>query len=689
MSLFKPMPTVSIVIPIYKKTPEQIDRAIGSAREQEYHQLEKIVAVNDGSPNGDEVRAVVAKHSQEDKRVVLLDQHNMGVAHARNNGIASVTSTYICCLDADDALKPEFLKVCVAELEKDRSLGIVYTGLYATTPDGQEGMSQWPGEFNYDAQLRKQNQIPTACVFRREMWERLGGYKARYSPGGAGAEDAEFWLRAGAYGWGAKKATTAGLFLYSWKSGLVSGDKSYREPDWLAWHPWTKDKKHPFASVATPEKQAHPVRQYDEPQISVVIPVGNGHEELVKTALDSLEAQTFRNWEAVVIWGSDKEPELTAYPYARLLSSILPGDGAGQNRNFGATVARGDMLLFLDADDLLLPNALSRMLEAWSYYGMGIYTDYYGRAIIDKPEELAANLKDRIDHVDEHTGETVIKYRAEEYDCVKASEQPQHKPYLWNTICTLIPKQWHIDVGGFDTRMGSWEDVDYWWRMAWMGKCFKRLPERLMVYKFHTGHRRQDGIDNFRTLFEYIQEKKERITVMGCGCKETENQKQQQGAGFASSQMESNMQKKDDDYVLVKYMHPNRGKHGVRGGATREYYGYRSGGSTMLVHRQDIAAQPHLFIPIQTPPEVQVTIPQVQPEPPKPIIAEPEEEAVRDLDLQTLPGVTPSIARNMQLSGLVSEEIILRAGYDGLVAVSGIADTRAKMILEYLERDDS
>ena len=56
----------------------------------------------------------------------------------------------------------------------------------------------------------------------------------------------------------------------------------------------------------------------------------------------------------------------------------------------------------------------------------------------------------------------------------------------------------------------------------------------------------------------------------------------------------------DDDFVMVLYVHPNRGNHHVIGAKTKTKYGYRGGGSKFLVHREDIEAQPHLFEPIGT-----------------------------------------------------------------------------------------
>ena len=71
----------------------------------------------------------------------------------------------------------------------------------------------------------------------------------------------------------------------------------------------------------------------------------------------------------------------------------------------------------------------------------------------------------------------------------------------------------------------------------------------------------------------------------------------------------------DSLYVLVKYTHPNRGQHIVMGMATQTKYGYRGGGEIFLVHKQDIAAQPHLYEVIPNEP---TPIPQVAPVLPPP-----------------------------------------------------------------------
>ena len=235
-------PICTIVIPCYNYA-HTLERALNSVKSQTVTNIECIV-VDDGS--SDNPKEVFDKVVGSDIRFKFLHKDNSGVADSRNSGVFSGTGKYVCCLDADDALAPEFLYACISYLEKDPTISIVYTGLYFYTPDGKEGLSTWPGEFDYDLQLEGKNQIPTCNVSRRIVWERLGGQRQRYAPNGAGEEDAEMWLRSGAYGFRSKKVTDAGLFLYSWMSGRVSGNKQHRMVDYRVWHPWTNDKRPPF-----------------------------------------------------------------------------------------------------------------------------------------------------------------------------------------------------------------------------------------------------------------------------------------------------------------------------------------------------------------------------------------------------------------------------------------------------------
>lgn len=703
-------PTVGVVIPVYNKEIRYVERAIDSVKRQT-RRADRIIVVDDGSENGAEIEELC----KEKDGVEYIRQTNRGVAHARNRGISELDTKYVVPLDSDDAIAPDFLRMCVDALENDPTVYIAYTKLKWIQGE-REGISQWPGEYEFDKFLERKNQVPTCSVYRSEVWERLGGYRQRYAPTGAGAEDAEFYLRAGAHGYRGQLVTNKPLFIYTMGSGHTS-KPGYTEVDWLAWHtPWLEGK-HPFASRATPKNSiSHPVRQYDEPDISVIIPVGPDHEKYLWDALDSLEAQTFHRWEAIVVI-DDSRPEITegiaelqlAYPFARFVRtdpySYYRHRGPGHCRNLGAGYARAPLLLFLDADDWLHPEFMEEAINVWDETGYGVYTDYVGKAYVNDVNQLASNLRDNVINYDDDKGEATIRFKAKDYDCHKAIQQPAAGlPYIWCNITTLIPREWHDDIGGFDESMSSWEDVDYWWRMARAGRCFYRVSRPLMAYRFYTGTRREDGLRDNQRLLSYLTEKREQDVNMGCGCnKKTNPPTNQPPSGPMAALGEVNDTMNDEDLILVRYTHPNRGQHPVVGHATGRKYHYHAGGEKFLVHRDDVAAAPNLFQPVE---EVRarerVSHRQTAPAPPPPppgSNGEPEpasfderEQAVDEQTKEEIAGqealmdildelnLDKRAVQSLYTSGVTTVQDVIDLGEDGLRELKWIGDSRAHEI---------
>ncbi len=668
-------PLVTVVIPTYNYA-NKIQRAVNGVSTQTVSNYECIIVDDGSTDNTEEIVKELIKH---DKRFRYIKQDNAGVAVSRNRGIASGTAPYVCCLDADDTIEPMFLEVCLMAL-RNREYSIAYTSINLVLPDGTMRVSEWPADFDYELQLQRRNQVPTCCVFRRVMWERLGGYRSRYCPHGAGSEDAEFWLRAGAHGFNAIRATDAPLFIYSYMTGGVSGDKEYREIDWLGAHPWTNDMRHPFPSVAKPRKMSHPVHAYDFPVVSVIIPIGPNHRETVFDALDSLEAQSFRDWEAVVVddsgsnepWEFDGFPDpWRAYPYARLFKT-KGKMGAGFARNFGAKQAKGPLLLFLDADDTLTSDALEEMVITFGIEQKIIYSDYAGKAYMS--EEEANTDKSRILYYDGKLGLAVLRHNSSDFECEKAVVEPSKNLYIWNLISSLVPKAWHDEIGGFDEHMSAWEDWDYWIRMARAGKCFYHIRKPLVVYRFYTGTRRERGMQDFEYLIKYMHTKYKKVECMPCNCGSKSKVLREVVVTRKESTTMLKSQGTDSEFVLIYYDHPNRGQHKVVGYITKTNYGYRGGGERFYVNRQDIAAQPNIFKVI----DEHVSVPQ---QPIKAVPPPPEVSAEFSLDI--VPGITPSIRAQLNASGVHSVEELVGFGQENLLSLKGIGAKRAETIYNY------
>lgn len=123
---------------------------------------------------------------------------------------------------------------------------------------------------------------------------------------------------------------------------------------------------------------------FQQPQISIIVNCFNG-EKYVQEAIDSILAQTFQNWE-VIFWdnqSTDRSAEiLAAYRDPRIRyfrpdvhTNLAPARGLAVGK------ARGELLTFLDCDDIYLPENLAEKVEAmesrrWAFaYGGSIYVN--------------------------------------------------------------------------------------------------------------------------------------------------------------------------------------------------------------------------------------------------------------------------------------------------------------------------
>lgn len=108
----------------------------------------------------------------------------------------------------------------------------------------------------------------------------------------------------------------------------------------------------------------------NRPLISVIIPTYN-RSALIGETLDSVLAQTYENWECIVVddGSTDTTDELMEEYIAkdsRLRYYNRPANkpkGANACRNYGLELAKGDYINWFDSDDLMQPNFLIRKLE--------------------------------------------------------------------------------------------------------------------------------------------------------------------------------------------------------------------------------------------------------------------------------------------------------------------------------------
>jgi glycosyltransferase involved in cell wall biosynthesis len=125
--------------------------------------------------------------------VHLIRQQNLGVARARNAGLARAQTPYVLVLDADDRLAPGALSALRAPLDADPKLGFAYGRM--------RFFGDWQGELHfppYDPYaLLYRHTIGLSALARRVVFEHTGGFDPAFDQ----FEDWELWVNALAHGW--------------------------------------------------------------------------------------------------------------------------------------------------------------------------------------------------------------------------------------------------------------------------------------------------------------------------------------------------------------------------------------------------------------------------------------------------------------------------------------------------------
>jgi glycosyltransferase involved in cell wall biosynthesis len=177
---------VSIIIPCYNHG-KYLQETLESIEQFNKGISYEIVIVNDGStdPFTNEYLATLNKGKY---RVIF--QQNKGVCESRNVAIREAKGEYVLPVDADNKLSSSYLCKAVAILDSDPSISIVYCD--AVLIGDQSGVNR-AGAYNLQ-RLMLDNFIDNCSMYRKSMWEALGGYESNRLV--SGLEDWEFWLRA-------------------------------------------------------------------------------------------------------------------------------------------------------------------------------------------------------------------------------------------------------------------------------------------------------------------------------------------------------------------------------------------------------------------------------------------------------------------------------------------------------------
>lgn len=201
------------------------------------------------------------------------------------------------------------------------------------------------------------------------------------------------------------------------------------------------------------------------PKVSVVIPCYN-HGEFLQETLDSLQLQTYSDFEVIVVNdGSTDEGTVALLQRLKMARTTVvhtENRGVSAARNRGIAEARGEYILPLDADDRIGPDYLElavALLDSESDAGI-VYC-----------ERLLFGEREGVDPLPEYDPRGLL---------------------IDNCICpaALFRKIDWKRVGGYSEKMvHGWEDWDFWISISELNRRVIKIPEPLFFYRVRSKSR--------------------------------------------------------------------------------------------------------------------------------------------------------------------------------------------------------
>jgi glycosyltransferase involved in cell wall biosynthesis len=229
------------------------------------------------------------------------------------------------------------------------------------------------------------------------------------------------------------------------------------------------------------------------PGIAIVITTYN-HASFLEAAIRSALRQSVPADQIIVVDdGSTDHPERVTAQFAAVRSIRQPNAGLSAARNTGWRAATTEFVVFLDADDRLLPNALADNLHrliASPRAGMS----YGGYICVD----TLAGRRHIADFLPVADGYSSL---------LRRNLIGMHAAVMYRRASLA-------DIGGFDDGLGACEDYDVYLRMA-LRYPILYGPEPLAEYWHHGGNMSRDSAMMLREILEVLHRQKPVAQCLG------------------------------------------------------------------------------------------------------------------------------------------------------------------------------
>jgi len=248
---------------------------------------------------------------------------------------------------------------------------------------------------------------------------------------------------------------------------------------------------------------SEPLNNQSKPKVCVVMPIFN-MKTTIKETLDSLSHQRYGNMQIVIVDDGSTDGTLEIVDgYLGLPIEVIRQRHTGLPgavRNVGLRNATGRFVQFLDADDLMDPDKISRqvaiLLDCPFPDSTVAYSDY--RQFVDTPEGRRTYRQGPADG--HHWPDDLVTQFA-----------------MYTVIHRfLFPRQVVMESGAFDESLSHAEDLDLWLRLLILGIPFSYEAEPPVLYRQHRGHSVQDPEGERRSRLVVAKKVREYVRAAGC-----------------------------------------------------------------------------------------------------------------------------------------------------------------------------
>ena len=473
---FEHNPKISIIIPMYNTPVKFFGELVDSLISQTYTNWELCLADGSNEENP-ELKDIYSKDSRIKYKFI---GENKGISGNTNEALTLATGDFIGLLDHDDILPVFSLYEVVKCINNHPEVDFIYTDEDKFEEVGGKRYDPYfKSDFGPDT-LRANNYICHFSVFRKDLMEKLGGFRSEFD----GAQDYDILLRMSEI---AEHIYHIPKILYHWRVHELSTAKAGAHAKPYAYEAGKKavqahiDRLGLKGTVEAGNTLGTYRVKYEvigNPKVSIIIP-NKDYASTLKVCLKSIiKLTTYKNYEIIVVENNSTEDETFEY-YKKI-------DGKDNIKvvyypekvfnysaiiNFGVRNCTGDYVIQLNNDtELLTPNWLQEMIgfaQREDVGAVGVKMYYPDRTI--QHAGIIVGIGGVAGHVFKNIPKNLHGYFSKDAMIQNLSAV--------TAACIMTPREIYDEVGYMDEEFKvAFNDVDFCLKIRETGKLIVYTP---------------------------------------------------------------------------------------------------------------------------------------------------------------------------------------------------------------------